>query len=159
MSDIARVFVNNIEVGSLPAAEYHSYIEDAKRDWRLKVQQVFNVLGTALSFLAKAFVMVPVVWFLLGSLLLIGEPEMIANAAHSLAAMEASDIGALYQRFLLYSYFAAILMLFMGTVLTGSSLGIYGYRDVFDMAVAMRIRRLLEVPAKGDLDVVISRGQ
>ena len=61
---IARVFVNNVEVGSLPAEQYWEIYKEAKKDWKNYLLQTFNIIKVITKIFALIIWYIPYVWII-----------------------------------------------------------------------------------------------
>lgn len=154
MTSIARIYVNQVEVGALPASQYHSVVKQIRSDGRLYVLQGFNFVEVLIRFLLATFRLVPSMWFLVAVILAIWAPEAITEFVASFQKFSPSEVSQGFQRMLLWS------VLFNGVALmahVGFAAGFqpYGYINMIDRAVSRRIREVLEVPAEGELMVTV----
>lgn len=158
MTSIARVYVNQVEVGALPATQYHAVVKQARRDWRLHVLQGFNVAAVLVRFLLTSLRLVPLLWFMVAVLLGIWYPDSITEFVASFPTLSPSQVSQSFQHMLLWSTFVTGVSLMLRAALTGSSAGFqpYGYINMIDRAVSRRIREILEVPAEGDMMVTVT---
>lgn len=157
MNAIARIFVNQIEVGSLPASQYRYIAKQARRDWRLWVGQLFNLFTVFAQFLAAAIRIIPFVWFIAFVGLTIFSPKDTINLFASLPIITPEKLSEDFQLLLRVSLILSILYLGVEGILTAASEkpGKFGYVNMFDDAIAQEIREVLEVPAKGRVHIRI----
>lgn len=155
MTSIARVYVNQIEVGALPSAQYRAVVEQTRHDWRLYVQQVFNVAFACLWFLIASFRLVPTLLFIAGAAAAIWVPEEITASVIQLATITPEQLSQGIQRLLLWCTVFAVILHCSVFMMFFSGFHKFGYINVFDRAVNKQIRRVLEVPAEGDMFVHI----
>lgn len=59
---VARVYLNGIEIGSLPVAQHKAMLARARRDFGLYLSQAINTVLLGGRMLLALFVFVPVVW-------------------------------------------------------------------------------------------------
>lgn len=157
MTSIARVYVNHIEVGALPAAQYHAFVQQVRRDWRLHICQGLNVVGAIVRFLLTALRLVPYLWFLLATALILWQPDSITEFITALPNFTPSQLSEGFRRILAWSIFFTACSSMFRITLIGQFSGFkeYGYVNVIDREVSHRIREVLEVPAEGYMRVEI----
>jgi hypothetical protein len=151
---IARVFVNSVEVGSLPVEQYQEIVRQTRADKRLYVGQALSALNVLFRFLVKALLMVPVFYFFLFVLLEMGGPSNVTDFITAMRQATPAEVEHAIRMMLGWGFEFSAVLVFMAYGLGGYSTG---YVDPFDVRIAGRIRSLLEVPAEGVLTVEIPK--
>jgi len=151
---IARVYVNNVEVGSLPVEQYQAIVQQARADKRLYVGQALSALNVLYRFLVKALFMVPVFYFVVLLVLEVGSPSDMTDFITAMQQATPAEVNHTIRMMLGWGFMFSAICVFFAWGLGGFSTG---YVDPFDVKIAGRIRSLLEVPAEGALRVEIPK--
>lgn len=159
-TEIARIYVNNIEVGALPASQYESIVSDARNDRRIYLRQVLNVLGVLFRFLVTSFEYIPQAWFGMLVAIVIGD-----SISPGFGAGLITEIEKLFKVGQVGLLDAVRMALFWGYTfaLTGSLFAMafgrmtFGAVNEFDSSINRRIREILEVPSEGQMTVVVEK--
>lgn len=150
---IARVFVNEIEVGALPADQYNKIVKTVRTDRRLYVAQALNYFNVAWRFLVLTLRFVPVLWFIMLVLAEIIQPSSVTDFIASMRQATPAEVNhAICWALGAGWIFSMVVVTFcMG-------LGVYptGVVDEFDGKINRHIRSLLEVPAEGTMTVIVT---
>ena len=154
MTAIAKIYVNNIEVGSVPADLYLQILNRVRNDYRIKLKQALNIVGTALSIMSAAVNLIPTLCIV--SVLMIGviDPLALIETAKNLATVTPTGLRQAIVK-LLYGC-GTIALIYIGAfaALSGK-FSRYGYRDFQEEEINYRLRHLLEVPAEGGMKVCV----
>ena len=154
MSKIARVYLNDVEVGSLPAVQYQRIVKDAKRDWRLYVLQWLNIIGFSLRCAVMCLRLTPWVWFYLSIIALIFAPEELSQVITEYGQATPLEVTRAYAKMVVFG--ASISAVCLSIIVAIGKSHVYGYVNKFDEAIKNELRRLLEVPTEGEMMVVCS---
>ena len=76
---VTRVYVNDVEVGSLPTVEYQDMVLNAKKDLRLYVLQSLILLKAAFLMMLFSISLVPVVICIAVSISVVFLPDHVVN--------------------------------------------------------------------------------
>ncbi|MGY6257273.1 hypothetical protein ACXIVK_27830 [Paraburkholderia caledonica] len=151
---IARVYVNDIEVGTLPADQYNKIVKMVRADRRLYVAQAMNYFKVLLRCLFLTIRYVPTALFFALFLFEITSPSSVTDVIVGMrqSTPEAVNHGVCW----LLGTGWIVSMLF---VVVGMFDGVFptGAVDQFDRKISHHIRSLLEVPAQGKMMVVVTR--
>ncbi len=153
MSKIARIFVNRIEVGTVPADLYEKIVKQAKRDWKLYVSQGFNLVAVAFRFFVDTLRLTPWLWFITSAGLAVLAPDILGDVFAALSKATPAELANEYRKAVMYGPLGVSAMLLAG--MAGGFGSKYGFVDRFGEVVGERLRALLEVPAEGSIDVFI----
>jgi hypothetical protein len=156
MTAIARVFVNNIEVGSLPAAEYDRLSSAAYGDQRLWAATFLSLLGAVWRILGRTVAAMPAVLLASAATMALVVPGPTAELVHALRALPPEQLFAGFLRVLSMVGTLGLVVVPMLDALRGRNPG--DFVNPFDAAVANQIRQRLEVPSDGALRVEVERG-
>lgn len=153
---VARVYLNGIEIGSLPVAQHKAMLAQARRDFGLYLSQAINAVLIGGRMLLALFVFVPVVWLVAITLCLLVEPAEAGTIVKELLAIlqqdSAEKVGLFLQGVLQASLFLASFLVGVSCFMSRGRL--YGYRDVFKEAVHYQLRKELEAPAYGVVEIL-----
>ena len=155
MVSIARVYVNQVEVGSVPEGQYKSIVAASHRNWRLYVLQFFNILTTAYRFLVKTLQFVPVVWFVVFIWVLVIDPSEMTAFVTKLSELSPEQITSALRRAFDMGLMTAVFFQGVALAISGKASSIFSFHNAFDSDINYRLRKILEVPAEGDLTVLI----
>lgn len=149
MTSIARVFVNRIEVGAVPLAQYQSIEKRASRDWRLYVAQGFNLLSVSLKFAFAAMLSLPALWLVAAVAWAWLGPDSMLRTLSELGTITPESLREGVSGLMARS--VALTLAFH--LLYASVFGFhrYGFKNIFEDDVNRRVREVLEVPAEGNL--------
>jgi hypothetical protein len=152
---IAHVYVNNIEVGALPASQYREICTRSRKTWQLYVLQVLNMIKVVLRMSFTAFRDIPWLYFFLAALGVVcladSEWQGIIDAVRGLSLSEALGYA---RKALLYGW-TFNMFAHLTEILLTSSASRYGFTNHLDAAIGQELRRILEVPAEGDVMVIV----
>ncbi|WP_190284465.1 MULTISPECIES: hypothetical protein [Aeromonas] len=153
---VARVYLNGIEIGSLPVVHHKAMLARARRDLRLYLAQAINVVRIGGCMLLALFVFVPAVWLAGITLCLLMEPAEAGSVVQQVLVVlqqpSAEKAGLFIQGALQVSLFLAAFL--VGASYLMSQGRLYGYRDVFKEAVHYQLRQEMEAPAQGEVSVL-----
>lgn len=149
---IARVYLNDVEIGSMPIAQYKTIVADVKTDYRLYILQAWVVLKGAVNITFSCFHGVAMSSLLLLSLLVVFFPEDLIASITELKNYSLVDIVETSRTVFIYLWIFTSLL--MPLLLAFSSKPVYGIYNCFNNKINYEIRRLLEVPTEGNLNVV-----
>ncbi|ECI5749101.1 hypothetical protein D5P88_24460 [Salmonella enterica subsp. enterica] len=153
---IAVIKVNNIEVGSMPLAQYEEIVESVKKDWRTRVAAVFSYVGFVWKFIIRSwsyFVQcfsVLFAMFMLYSLFHTAELTQFIDEMRSLPSESiANGIVSLTQ--------LSVLVTFIGCFLSFLIKGTPVFVSASEDAINKKIREVMEVPAEGQVSVTFKK--
>lgn len=148
--DVAHVFVNNIEVGSLPVCEYQQLVKSVRKSKRLYVIQLFNWLVVAMRCGGELLIMLPV--YLVGLMVCVAFVAPDALSAYFTAISKLTPEQLVQTVRALSGALSVVYAMYLGgRLLVKGSLA--GYVNQFEAEVNERVRTLLEVPAEGAVRV------
>nr|WP_241390895.1 hypothetical protein [Serratia proteamaculans]ULG18482.1 hypothetical protein Man4p2_00012 [Serratia proteamaculans] len=153
---IAVIKVNNIEVGSMPLAQYEEIVESVKKDWRTRVAAVFSYVGFVWKFIIRLwsyFVQCFSVLFALFMLYALSHPAEITQFIDEIRSLP-SEIIANGIRSLTN---ICILMTIMGYALSFFLKGMPVFVSATENAINKKIRQVMEVPAEGQVSVTFKK--
>lgn len=159
-SSVARVYLNDVEVGSLPSSQYEAIVKDARQDKRLYLRQALNVIATVLRFFINAYRYIPHAWFNLLVIVVIADslwPGLGSDFMAALMKMTKTEPKASLDVFRIALFWGFAFTSF--SMLLGMASGslTFGAVNEFDCAINRRIRAILEVPAEGQMTVVVEK--
>lgn len=156
--DIVKIFINEVEVGSIPEEQYLQIVKDVRfelrSDVRTPIKSLLSVLKTFLKF---ALTTSKVAFFglaILAAGLVLMQPNIVAEVIREIIGWEPGFLANAMQRFLFIWIGLCLCLTGIGAAMLQHN---FGYKDTytedFNYRKALRIREILEVPATGDLDV------
>lgn len=152
---IARVYVNDVDIGSLPADQYKNIVIEIRRDRRLWVAQILNLLAVAFRFVAMLMKVLPFFLFYVTLLGVLFAPESISEIMVYIQSATPDEIVQRMRQVIVASLFLSFLIMLISSIVSGYR---YGYANQFDKDINKRIRNILEVPTEGDMRVSIISG-
>lgn len=155
LNAVAKVYVNNVGVGALPADQYKSIVSDVRRDRRIVVAQVLNIFAVVLRFFERVLKVMPVFLFYMVCIFILFSPESIAVTLVEIQKAAPNEIVRGLRTLILVSLLLTTLILFIIPMFSSYR---FGYANQFDNEINKRIRRILEVPTEGDMSVIIADG-
>ncbi|MGL0788774.1 hypothetical protein [Xanthomonas translucens] len=151
---IARVSINGIDVGSLPADQYRRIVAESRRDWRLWVAQSLAWAAVILRLVSLVLQVMAVCWLLFIPLLALLAPADLTAMIATLAKTPPAEITKGIRTLLTFFIGLGVLAMFMAPIFTPSL--VQPLVNHFDRAISRRIRELLEVPTEGDIRVMLT---
>lgn len=151
-SPIARVYVNDVEVGSLPADTYKNIVKTVRSTPYLYLS-FFKSLS--LLIIRKLFICIQAIPFILIGFLfvmLIIHPESIATLIEEFRVVEPNKLTQELRDLVGTAATLAIFILPLSAMLFPQNWYFY---NPFEHEISLRIRRLLEVPTEGKVVVEI----
>ncbi|MND27170.1 hypothetical protein D3C80_176310 [compost metagenome] len=154
---VAKVYLNGIEIGCLPVEQHKSMLAAARRIPSLYMSQVVNVGLVTLNLLARTLRYMTAIWLLMFLVATLAIPqalgEWMQDVIAGLSQANAAELGRGLQSWVLCSFVFAALALLIEFVMVASP-DWYGRRDVFAEEVSFQLRRELEAPAQGKVHVL-----
>lgn len=154
---VAKVYLNGIEIGCLPVAQHKAMLAAARRSPSLYVSQAVNIGLVALNLLARILRYMTATWLLMFLVATLAFPqtlgEWLQGVMAGLAQANAAELGRGLQVWVLCSFLFAALALLIEFVMVARP-DWYGRRDVFEEEVSFQLRRELEAPAHGKVHVL-----
>lgn len=158
---VAKVYLNGIEIGCLPVAQHKALLAAARRNYRLYLKQAGNMLRVALNLLTRVFTFVPVVWVFALLMTLLADPTKVGHDLQQIMSdlqqATPAEVGITLRWVLLVSMVISLVTV-VADFLMGDARR-YGYRDVFEDEVAYQLRQELEAPAHGEVVVLYWCGE
>lgn len=152
---VAKVYVNNVGVGALPANQYKTIVNEIRRDRRLFVAQLLNFLAVVFRFMVINLKVLPFFLFYLMCTGVLFSPESISTILTEIQKATPDEIVLGIRQAILVSLLLTIFTLFVASLFSNYR---YGYVNQFDKGINKRIRNILEVPTEGDMSVIIVDG-
>jgi hypothetical protein len=152
---IARVYVNDIEVGALPADLYKKIVKDVYADRRLYVHQAANYLWAAFRLVANSFQIIPYVYLIALFLAEVLSPSIVSTFIGVMRQATPAEMNNYIWEMLGVGLLFSMLVLLFSMTLSKYPSGI---TDKFAVQINHRIRSLLEVPSEGALRVIFVSG-
>lgn len=154
---VAKVYLNGIEIGCLPVVQHKTMLAAARRSPSLYVSQAVNIGWVALNLLVRILRYMTSIWLLMFLVATVAFPqalgEWLQGVMADLAQANATELGRGLQVWVLSSFvFAALAQLCEFVMVAGPDW--YGRRDVFAEEVNFQLRRELEAPAHGKVVVL-----
>lgn len=154
---VARVYLNGIEIGCLPVEQHKSMLAAARRIPSLYMRQVVNVGLVTLNLLARTLRYMTGIWLLMFLAATLAFPQVLGEwmqgVIADLSQANAAEFGRGLQTWVLCSVLFAALALLIEFVMVAKP-DWYGRRDVFEEEVSFQLRRELEAPAHGKVHVL-----
>lgn len=151
-SSIARVHINGIEVGSLPADTYNALVKSVRRDRRLYLAWSIAAAKACLRPLGSFYCSLPSVVVGICLLAAVVWPEAFTAFVTDLRAADPTAITEGLRRVL---WLFCITFTVTFPMLALLKPGLIRFESPFERALSRKIRRLLEVPTEGALMVEI----
>ena len=150
---IARVYVNDVEVGSLPLQQYKNIVRSTWRDNRLYLWQVLNLAWVCWEA-TRLYLTVATV--IACSLVFLGAVFFTNNVIETFdlfKAMQTSDQVLVVKRILLIYFQITSITIVLG-VIWGIKTHQLGFKNYFGDKISDEIRHLLEVPTEGRFKII-----
>lgn len=155
-NSIARVYVNNVEVGSLPIAQYEAVVKEVKGRWiEGMLVQFANIIVGLMRFLYLYLQYVLILSLIFGGGIILSSPEFCANLIQLLRTAPAHELANSLKYF---TSLALILSLFFCVIAFTLTSYRFGVRNMFTDTIHRRLLYILEVPTHGDIKVIIDHG-
>lgn len=150
--EVARVYVNEIEVGALPANLYKKIVEDVRRDKRLLFAQAMNYCHVLYLFFRKTVVLWPIALCVAVALCEMFGPSNVVDIIAAMRTATPAEANHAICTFLAIGWATSVIFEAFCRVLSNRHSGLV---DCFDEAISRRVRSLLEEPAEGRLLVIV----
>lgn len=157
-SGVARVYVNAVEVGSLPTDQYRRIVNETKKDRRIYFRQAVNISFSALRFLIYSFRNIPFAWFMFFVVVVLADsisPGFGTDFLHAIMAITKVELNASLDAFRIALFWGFAFTTFSFLLGVASGALDFGAVNEFDLAVNQKIREILEVPTEGPVTVLI----
>ena len=152
-SQIARVFINEIEVGSLPATQFKKIVSDGWRDPWLYGAQLFNIVESSVFVLIRVIRLIPFLWFAVFSAFVLLQPTTVAETLSQLLVLPPTDFVKMFKFLLLAGAIPAYLFCLVAPKRHGDR---HGFSDKFLAETSRQVRQILEVPTEGFMRIEFS---
>lgn len=153
-SSIARVHVNGIEVGTLPADTYHQIVKSVKHSRRLYLAWALSACSMVLRKAWKYISGIPAALIGFLFIVLMVSPESFTYLLDGLRAAEPEEITQNLRKVVEWIGTMAVIVLPITAVFTPQS---WRFPNPFDREISRRIRQMLEVPTEGEVMIVIEQ--
>ncbi|MCF6783707.1 hypothetical protein [Stutzerimonas stutzeri] len=151
-ASIARIYVNDIEVGSLPTETYNEIAKKVRKNRRLYLAWVLAFAEALLRILVRFYGSLPSVFVGLFLLCAAVSPETFTSVVAELKAASPEAITEGVRKLLGFiSIVVSVTLPFVLALFPGYA----RFQSPFEQAVSREIRGLLEVPTEGALRVDI----
>ena len=153
---VARVYVNEVEVGALPELQYRQVVVDAWARWDLYGRQALNAVEVGARVAFAVVRLIPWVWFALVAIAAVLIPDQLATVFGTLAKGTPAEFVVALRSGLGGGALLSAVAVGGGVALGGLK---FGFVNEFDGFIAQRLRQLLEEPADGRLQVRVGSAQ
>jgi hypothetical protein len=151
----ARVSINGIDVGALPADQYEQLVKEVRLKKVLYLRQAENFLWVMVRFCFTWFAVAVILSIVVLLIALLYDASLLPAFIDSVRTSPVE--GTQWIRSVAgFHLFVSFLMLVPAQALLRVNTG---YVNHFDRVIAAQLRHLMEVPAEGQVDVLIKRGQ
>lgn len=157
LGSIARVYVNGIEVGSLPANHYTAIVESVRKDRRLLLAYAMRVVSLVLRSIFYCAAATPVLLTIFCAFLLVFDPGSVSGMIADARSATPEELTAFLRASLVMTWFITLVV--FPVALAVARPGFYSIDDPYKRAISRRIRSILEVPTEGPLYVDIIEGK
>ncbi|MBF4453839.1 hypothetical protein IRT38_00225 (plasmid) [Acinetobacter sp. SK-43] len=157
ISDVARVYVNSIEVGSIPLQDYLDMRRNAFRNYKNYIAQAFNYLHTAFIVMNRIIMSVPAIWFAIALIFTLFDSSIITDFFTLVQSNSPQQNTDLFIYILNRSLILSSLLTLLMFPLTGCDLTRYGFQDKFQLSVAKQLMKELGEPALGTIEITYTK--
>lgn len=150
--NIARVYVNDVEVGSIPASHYLMISDSVRSDRNVHLIQVRNICVTAWRLVMESVCQVPwvvAVIFMAGA---VANPEAIVALIGEFQNRTPVEIAKAIQKLSIIGFVLALVSSGIYFALTGRDIK---YRNAYDDEINRKVCAELEVPTEGIMKVAM----
>ncbi|MDX7787725.1 hypothetical protein [Aeromonas caviae] len=154
---VAKVYLNGIEIGCVPVAHHKAMLADARRSPLLYVRQAINTGLVTFNLLARVLRYMTATWMAMFLVATMAYPqalgEWLQGGVAGLAQANAAELGRGLQVWVICSFlFAGLALLIEFVTVAGPDW--YGRRNVFAEEVNFQLRRELDASAQGKVQVL-----
>ncbi|EOZ8645555.1 hypothetical protein ACQWTT_001306 [Acinetobacter baumannii] len=153
LSDVARVYVNNVEVGSIPLPDYLQMMHVAKRDYKIYIAQALNCLYTFYFIFNKIVLSIPTIWFILALFFAVFDSNLITEFFTLIQTNTPVENKELLIYILKSSLILSFCVFLINFPIVGGDLTKFGFQNKFKLSVANKLMQILEVPALGEIRI------
>jgi hypothetical protein len=157
---IARVYVNQVEVGSLPADQYRRIVDEVRSevngDLRLYLAQAFNLARCVARFVIFILEFVPFFCFLTLTLLALATPNALTSLLAAISQATPAEMTQGIRMALLVLGGGSTFAFLLVSLIAGHGFGyINQFSSNIGTRISLRIREILKVPADGDMMIKV----
>ncbi|MBP7255365.1 MAG: hypothetical protein KBA19_06790 [Negativicutes bacterium] len=152
MHKVVKIFMNNIEVGSIPFELYEKIKKDSyssKRNYMLQVIKIFTLI---LNLVFKTIFYIPVAWTIFLILILTFDSNSLVDFISFLKDSSPELIANFIKQTLFLSFMITIMSVFISHIISFKKV-----TTVFDQAIEEAILKLLEIPERGKLFIQVEK--
>lgn len=147
------VEVNGVHVGDLSDARLAAIQREVALDASLYVQQIGNVGRGIITAATSLVTIVPMLCFWLAVAMLVFEPEAARNLAANLAGASPDELRTALLHFARLLMVVGLLAIGLVVTLSAHKGNSLGFRNQFLQAFGERVRRAMECPAAGKVEL------
>ena len=151
-SSIARIHVNDIEVGTLPADKYHQIVKSVRHTRRLYLSWAVSATALVLRKFTQFVCAMPAIAVGASFILLMVLPDTVTQLIADMRTSTPEEITHFLRRVIHLISVLAIVVFPASVIFSPRS---WLFQSPFDKEISQQIRQLLEVPTEGDLRVEI----
>lgn len=154
---IANVYMNNIEIGSLPLEQYKQLYRDALRDPWNYACQLANCLYSCGTIVGLLLIWLPRISVVMIVTCLLADPTATGQGIQSfllwLQHASPAEIGSGLKNGVAIAMLpTTLLLVFFSAIFRAGRM--LGARNCFKDSVNHQLRRMFEVPAEGEISVI-----
>ena len=159
---VFRVLVNQVEVGAIPEQDYRAIVatvtEQVKADRFLYLQQAGNLMYGTFVVVSTALKFVPVMLFLLFVGGVLGAPGMVTELIDQVRASTSAQVTQGLRQLVVWTGMLSVFSFPVAVLLTGYEFGFVNkFKSAKSERISFHIRALLEVPAEGEVAVLVDK--
>lgn len=146
-ASIVRVFVNDVEVGSVPTEQFLQIKKNARADIRLYLDQAINLFCVFTNFVYSAFLVVPYVLIFGLFLLLMFDSTTFQEMLEAFRSSSTAEITIFFKNL-------CSITITISVFVKSASIPFghyFGFKNSFNNSVAKTLRQVLETPVEGKM--------
>lgn len=149
---VVKIFINNVEVGSIPRTQYEKIKKDTYRNKKNYILQIINFVEVVSTVIFKIMLSVAFIWFALFLIYLVYDPDQITYLITMFKEQKPEQITQSLRAMFMVGVMFSIIYLTLESVVVRSK---FGYENAFKSSIEENILAIMEVPERGKVRIKI----
>lgn len=151
---VAKVYLNNVQVGSIPLEHYEKIKKFAYKDKKNYILQIFNIVKFLASLTIKAIQVLPFFWLLILFYCILFDQHALTQFISFLKENSPERIAVFIKDIVSVGLIFGVIYVLLETVLLMNS---FGYENAFQSSIERSVLQLLEIPERGNVFIQVEK--
>lgn len=152
MDTVAKIFINNVEVGFIPLEQYEKIKKDTYKSKKNYMLQAIEFFTFILKLMSKTISFIPVTLIILLITILIIDSNSLVEFISLLKVSSPESIVNIIKNALYISFMITLIAVIVSYIFS------YGkINNVFNRAIEDSILQLLEIPERGNVFIQVEK--